>query len=234
MGNKAIIKEARRAAREAAAAAQEEPARRTRANVEDLAAFFSARERADAVDEWLSDRQRVLREQAEQRRGEQRVQCGRALRSMRDRGERLREIARMAGVTDKTVRELIREAEAAAEPGMAPQSGAEGGPDQFDNPLVVGRASASRSTMSARPKLWITFAEGTPATGWRSLCASCRYDTVEPSRLRPHRRWRDRRPGRGGLPGRRRTHAREQDQGLRVARCHRWSVKLLPPEKLAR
>ena len=37
---------------------------------------------------------------------------------------------------------------------------------------------------SARPKLWITFAEGTPVTGWRSLCASCRYDTVEPSRLR--------------------------------------------------
>ena len=41
-----------------------------------------------------------------------------------------------------------------------------------------------RSTASARPKLWITFAEGTPVTGWRSLCASCRYDTVDPSQLR--------------------------------------------------
>ncbi len=49
---------------------------------------------------------------------------------------------------------------------------------------ATSRASASRSTASARPKLWITFAEGTPVTGWRSLCASCRYDTVEPSRLR--------------------------------------------------
>ena len=38
----------------------------------------------------------------------------------------MREIARMAGVTDKTVREFIREAEAAAEPGPAPQSGVEG------------------------------------------------------------------------------------------------------------
>ena len=126
MGNKAITKEARRAAREAAAASQEELARRTRGNVEDLAAFFSARERADAVDGWLSERQQTLREQAAQRRGEQRVQCGRALRSMRDRGENLREIARMASVTDKTVRELIREAEAAPESGTAPQSGVEG------------------------------------------------------------------------------------------------------------
>jgi hypothetical protein len=65
MGNKAITKEARRAAREAAAAAQEELARRTRASVEDLAAFFSARERADAVDEWLGERQQALREQGD-------------------------------------------------------------------------------------------------------------------------------------------------------------------------
>jgi hypothetical protein len=113
MGNKAITKEARRAAREAAAAAQEELARRTRANVEDLAAFFSARERAEGVEQWLAERQQVLRAQAAQRRGEQRVQCGRALRSMRDRGESVREIARMARVAEKTARELIREADAA-------------------------------------------------------------------------------------------------------------------------
>jgi hypothetical protein len=56
MGNKAITKEARRAAREAAAASQEELARRTRANVEDLAAFFSAREREDALEAWLTER----------------------------------------------------------------------------------------------------------------------------------------------------------------------------------
>ncbi|MBY0443552.1 MAG: hypothetical protein K2Q25_15700 [Mycobacteriaceae bacterium] len=114
MGNKAITKGARRAAREAAVAAQEELARRTRANVADLAVFFSARERADAVDEWLAERQQALWDQATQRRGEQRVQCGQALRSMRDRGENVREIARMTGVAEKNVRELIREADAAA------------------------------------------------------------------------------------------------------------------------
>ncbi len=128
MANKAITKGARRAAREAAAAAQEELARRTRANVEDLATFFSARERADAIDEWLAERQQLLREQAAQRRAEQRVQCGRALRAMRDRGETLREIARMGGVAEKTVREMIKEADAIADaPGVDAVLGEVGG-----------------------------------------------------------------------------------------------------------
>lgn len=111
MGNKAVSKEARRAAREAAAAAQEEVIRRTKANVEDLAAFFDARGRAEAVDVWLAERQQALAEQAAQRRAGQRQACGAALRSMRERGETLREIARMAGISEKAVRELIREAE---------------------------------------------------------------------------------------------------------------------------
>jgi hypothetical protein len=75
----------------AAAASQDELLRRTRANVEDLAAFFTARERAEAVDDWLAERQQVLLEQA----------------ALRDRGQSLREIARMAGVAEKTARELI-------------------------------------------------------------------------------------------------------------------------------
>jgi hypothetical protein len=134
MGNKAISKEARRAAREAAAAAQAELARRTRANVEDLARFFSARERADGVDEWFAERLQALREQAAQRRGEQRVQCGLALRAMRDRGESLREVARMAGVAEKTARELIREADAATDVTEAvppaPEAGGPAGPPE--------------------------------------------------------------------------------------------------------
>ncbi|OBG71228.1 MULTISPECIES: hypothetical protein [unclassified Mycobacterium] len=113
MGNKAVSKEARRAAREAAAAAQEEVLRRTRANVEDLAAFFDARDRADAVDAWLAERQQALAEQAAQRRAGHRLACGTALRSMRDRGESLRKIARMAGISEKSARELIRDAESA-------------------------------------------------------------------------------------------------------------------------
>jgi hypothetical protein len=112
MGNTAVSKQARRAAREAAAAAQEEVIRRTRANVEDLAAFFDARDRADAVVGWLAERQQALREQAAQRRLAHRVQCGTALRAMRDRGETVREIARMAGISEKAVRDVIRETDA--------------------------------------------------------------------------------------------------------------------------
>jgi|SRR6516165_3139617 hypothetical protein len=127
MGNKAVSKEARRTARQAATAAQDEVIRRTKANVEDLAAFFDARERADAVDAWLAQRQQALAEQAAARRAAIRLQCGTALRGMRDRGETLREIARMAGVSEKAVRELIRQAES-PQPGAAPaqaQAGAE-------------------------------------------------------------------------------------------------------------
>ena len=39
---------------------------------------------------------------------------------------------------------------------------------------LTSRASAARSTFSARPKLWITFAIGLSVTGCRSLCVSCR------------------------------------------------------------
>lgn len=60
MGNKTVSKQARRAAREAATAAQDEVIRRTKANVEDLARFFDARDRAAAVDTWLAERERVL------------------------------------------------------------------------------------------------------------------------------------------------------------------------------
>ena len=155
MGNKAVSKQARRAAREAATAAQEEVIRRTKANVEDLAAFFDARGRAGAVDEWFTERQRALAEQAARRRSAQRLQCGTALRSMRDRGETLREIARMAGVSEKAVRELIREAEASevtaalaqtalgTDAAATPDTISEGlGPDEISGPSAPadGRA----------------------------------------------------------------------------------------------
>lgn len=141
MGNKAVSKEARRAAREAAAAAQEEVIRRTKANVEDLAAFFDARDRAEAVDVWLAERQQALAEQAAQRRAGQRQACGTALRSMRERGETLREIARMAGISEKAVRELIREAE-------SPEAMAE----QADSPTVgVGTAAPTAPAEGLSP-----------------------------------------------------------------------------------
>jgi hypothetical protein len=110
MTSSATTKAARRAARDATIAAQAEIGRRTRANKDDLTLFFSARQRADAVDEWLTERVEALRVQAEARRVDQRRHCGVALRAMHDRGESVRDIARMAGISHKAVRELTRTA----------------------------------------------------------------------------------------------------------------------------
>jgi hypothetical protein len=112
MTNTTISKHARQAARKAAAAAAEELAARNRANVEDLATFFNAHERADGVDEWLAERQAALEEQARQRRSGFVRDGGLALRAMRVRGESVREIAAMTGLTEKGVRDAIRAAEA--------------------------------------------------------------------------------------------------------------------------
>lgn len=155
MGNGAVTKAARKAAREAAVAVQEELRQRTRANVADLATFFSARERAEAVDGWLAERQKALGEQAAQRRSEQRGQCGRALRAMRDRGEPLREIARLAGIAEKTVRELIRDAEAApAGRGplavVSPAAVPVDAPTPGGGPTEDGKAGSSRPSASAQ------------------------------------------------------------------------------------
>ncbi len=59
--------------------------------------------------------------------------CGRALRAMRERGESVREIAGLAGVTEKTVRELIREADA-----IPDGPGAAHGADPGSEPPAVG------------------------------------------------------------------------------------------------
>jgi hypothetical protein len=111
MANSAITKAARRAAREGFNAAQEELARRQRANEDDLAKFFAARERIEGLDRWERERIDAVRTQASQRRAEQESQCATALRSMRERGEDLAEIARLTRVDQKTVRELIKSAE---------------------------------------------------------------------------------------------------------------------------
>jgi hypothetical protein len=122
MASSATTKAARRAAREAVVAAQADLARRNRANMDDLAVYLSARQRADAVDDWFKERVAALKVQADERRAGQLRECGAALRAMKDRGESVRDIARMAGVGEKTVRELIRSAgddNAAAGPGGA-------------------------------------------------------------------------------------------------------------------
>lgn len=149
MANSGVSKAARKAAREAAAAAQEEQLRRQKANVEDLAKYFTAKQRVDDVAEWLSERTAELAERAAQRREEQRRECGLALKAMQDRGESVREIARLAGISEKAVRDLIKTATSVAAPadksGQPQVSGSEdsepvagaGQPESPDDPIRV-------------------------------------------------------------------------------------------------
>lgn len=152
MANSATTKAARRAARQAAVAAQEELARRTRANVEDLATFFSAHERAEAVEEWLRERTEALREQAAQRRAQQRRQCGAALRSMRDRGESLRQIAQMASIAEKSVRELIKTVEPSAAPVATPAEGNGASAEAPRSAQPDGAAEAGEAGVARPPR----------------------------------------------------------------------------------
>lgn len=145
MANSRVSKAARKAAREAAAAAQEEQARRQKANVEDLARFFTAKQRVDDVDAWLAERVAELKVRATQRRDEERTACGVALKAMQDRGESVREIGRMAGVGEKMVRELIKLAvESAAEP--APPAQQDGQTEA--EPVVDARPQADADETS--------------------------------------------------------------------------------------
>lgn len=146
MTNTTISKQARQAARKAAAVAAEELAARTRANVEDLATYFNASERAAGVDEWLAERQAGLQEQARLRRSGFVRDGGLALRAMRVRGESVREIAAMTGLTEKAVRDAIRAAE-----GVVPVSAVESWPPTagFAAPAVAADVRASDTVTSA-------------------------------------------------------------------------------------
>ena len=133
---------ARQAAREAATAAQEQIAARTRRNTEDLTKFFAAQQRGATVDDWLTGRIAELRQQAEARKVGHRRAAGAALAAMRARGETVRDIAGMTGIGEKTARELIKlagapeattsvepaSAEPAAPPDSAGSAASAGGP----------------------------------------------------------------------------------------------------------
>ncbi len=125
MASSATTKAARRAAREVTIAAQQAVAARTRANMDDLTVFFSARQRVDAVDDWFAERVAALKVQADERRAGQLRECGVALRAMKERGESVRDIARMAGISEKTARVLIR-CSAAEQAGGSDPAGQDG------------------------------------------------------------------------------------------------------------
>jgi hypothetical protein len=112
MATTTSAKAARKAARESALEANAELARRTKLNVDDLTTFFASMSRADNVDDWLNEKIGALKEQAAKRRDSERRDAGAALAKMRERGEQVRDIARLARISEKQVRDLMRHADA--------------------------------------------------------------------------------------------------------------------------
>lgn len=92
---------------QAAAAAREV---RERANIGDLTEFMVRAAQADEVDEWLAERIGKLKAEAERRRHGHRVAAGKALHTMRLRGESISAIAVQTGLSLGRVREYLRAA----------------------------------------------------------------------------------------------------------------------------
>lgn len=132
-------KSAVRAAREAVRASQKEVLERAARNAEDLAVFFSSQERLDGVDDWLEAKIAGVRVQAEGKRAEHRRAAGLALAALRDRGETMRDMARLTGVGEKALRELMRFADASTPGSAAGAAVTDPGAEGADRERAAGR-----------------------------------------------------------------------------------------------
>lgn len=112
MANIQSMAKARKRVREAQAKAQEQRARRERENVEDIATFVVARSRLAGVDAWEAERITQTNAEADRRRDEQRQAAAAAVASMRERGERIENIAALAETTESEVRGYLKLARA--------------------------------------------------------------------------------------------------------------------------
>lgn len=102
------VSEARRAALSAIRADQIRDLERARANVHDLQRLVQSLERLDQVDDWFRQRLVKLQAEADARRDRHRAVAGRAVASMRERGQRFAQIAAASATAEKTIRELAR------------------------------------------------------------------------------------------------------------------------------
>jgi hypothetical protein len=99
----------RRKVRDAQAQANRERLQRESDNREDMVAFLVAEQRLGAVSQWEAERHKLVRQEADQRRAEQRLEGARALARMRHRGETVTSIAQLGECSTKVVRRYLKE-----------------------------------------------------------------------------------------------------------------------------
>jgi hypothetical protein len=74
-----------------------------------MVAFLVAEQKLGAVSQWEAERHKLVRQEADQRRAEQRLEGARALARMRDRGETVTSIAHLGECSTKVVRRYLKE-----------------------------------------------------------------------------------------------------------------------------
>ncbi len=104
-----------------------------RANVGDLTEVKYRQAQLDEVDTWLRAQVARVTEAAEARRDRHKVAIGKALQTMRLRGESMRGIAAQSGLTERQIRDYMQTA-AASESGEETSTSAE--PDDSVDPAA--------------------------------------------------------------------------------------------------
>lgn len=102
------VSEARRAAICAIRAEQIRDLERAQANGRDLQKLLKSLGQLDQVDDWYQQRLVKLQAEAEARRDRHRAEAGRAVVSMKERGQGSARIAAMSATAEKTIRDLAR------------------------------------------------------------------------------------------------------------------------------
>lgn len=92
-------------AQQQAAAAREQ---RERANLTDMTEFTVRMAQVDEVDAWYAGRVEKLKEEADRKRHAHRVAAGKALHSMRLRGETMATMSATTGLSVSRLRELMK------------------------------------------------------------------------------------------------------------------------------
>lgn len=108
MANKRTMEQARKEARARLVREQQDKAERDRKSVDDAARIVLARTRAEEVDEWQAKQVAAVAIEADRKRREHQDSARLAVERMRERGDTIKAIAALAGVSEGEIRKLTR------------------------------------------------------------------------------------------------------------------------------
>lgn len=110
MANKRTLEQARKEARARLVEAQQKEAERERQAIEDAAVIVRARTRRADVDSWETKQIAAVAVEADRKRVEHEKTAVDAVQRMRGRGETVKTIALLSGLTEAEIRKLTRRA----------------------------------------------------------------------------------------------------------------------------